>query len=162
MSVYKRKKKDGSYTWWFTRTINSRRYRERIPTARTEKQAKDAEQEFLRQLHDGTYGKAQQGSITLKEFVDTVYLKWAKENKRSWQDDTYRVRALLAAFGDKRLCDITPFSIEAYKRKRLKTPIVYKTKDKRKEPKVKERSPGAVDRELALLSTSFRVALTLP
>jgi len=157
MSVYKRKNKNGSFTWWFTKTINGTRYRERIPTARTKAQAEEAERDYLKQIHDEAFGKLK-GTITLKEFFDTTYLKWAKENKRSWGDDVYRIRALMQVFGNKRLCDITPFAIESYKRKRLKTPIVYKTKSG-EVTSSKERSPGVVNRELTLLSAIFRVAI---
>jgi integrase len=157
MSVYKRKNKNGSFTWWFTKTISGVRYRRRIPTARTKAQAEEAERDYLSQIHDESFGKLK-GNITLKEFFDQSYLKWAKENKRSWQDDVYRVRAMLAVFGNKRLCDITPFAIESYKRKRLKTPIVYKTKFGEVSSS-KERSPAVVNRELTLLSAIFRVAI---
>lgn len=157
MSVYKRKNENGSITWWFTKTINGRRFRRRIPTARTKAQAEEAERDYLKQIHDDAFGKLK-GTITLKEFVEQSYLKWAKENKRSWGDDVYRVRALLEVFGNKRLCDITPFAIEVYKRRRLKTPVVFKTKFGEVSTS-KERTPGAVNRELTLLSAIFRVAI---
>jgi integrase len=120
-------------------------------------QAEEAEQDYRKQIHDDAFGKLK-GTITLKEFVEQSYMKWAKENKRSWEDDVYRVKALLAAFGSKRLCDITAFAIESYKRRRLKAPIVYKTKSGEVSTS-KERTPGAVNRELTLLSAIFRVAI---
>jgi len=154
MSVYRRKNKDGSYTWWFSKTINGVRHRQRIPTAKTRRQAKDAESEFMSQLHDDTYGKTK-GTITLKEFFDK-YMKWARENKKSWKHDDFRSRPLLAAFGNKRLCDISSFHVEAYKRKRLKTPV--RKHEKSLKPD-KARTPATVNRELALLSAIFRVAI---
>jgi integrase len=151
MSVYRRKNKDGSFTWWVTKTINGVRHRKRIPTARTQRQAEEAERQFLVDLHQGKVGKAQ-GSITFKEFVERTYLKWAKDNKRSWKTDEYRITPLLEFFGNRRLCDISPFLVEGYKVKRLKTPIKFKTM-------TRKRSVAVVNRELCLLSAIFRVAI---
>lgn len=155
MSVYRRRNKDGSTTWWFTKTINGVRHRQRIPTASTRKQAKDGEREYMSQLHDDTFGKIT-GTITLKEFFDKTYMKWAKENKKSWRHDDFRSRPIIESFGSKRMCDISAFHVEAYKRKRLKTPV--RKHEKSLKPD-KPRTPATVNRELALLSAIFRVAI---
>jgi integrase len=159
MSVYKRKNKNGSFTWWFTKTINGERHRRRIPTARTKAQAEEAERDYLKQIHDGEFDQLK-GTITLKEFVEETYLKWTKDHKRSWKADTFRVKAILAFFGKKRLCDISPFLIESYKIKRLKTPIEFKKKTSDGYAvTTRPRSVAVVNRELCLLSAIFRVAI---
>ena len=80
------------------------------------------------------------------------YLPWAKVNKRSWRIDICRLKAINAFFGKKRLMEISPILIESYKRTRLRTPIISKTK-------TKQRSPAAVNRELCLLSKIFSRAV---
>ncbi len=159
MSVYKRKNENGSFTWWFTKTINGRRFRRRIPTARTKSQAEEAERDYLKQIHDDAFDQLK-GTITLKQFVEETYLQWTKDNKRSWKDDTFRVKAILAFFGKKRMCDISPFAIESYKSKRLKTPVEFKKKTKEGyRTTSRPRSAAVVNRELCLLSAIFRVAI---
>ncbi len=61
------------------------------------------------------------------DFVDRVYLPWAKTNKRSWKDDEYKLPVLKAFFHNTSLRDITPFSIERFKQTRLATPTKHKT-----------------------------------
>jgi integrase len=157
MSVYKRFRKDGkSFTWWSRFRLKGRRYERRLPAARTRAQAIEDERKLIRSIEEGT-DKAK-GSISLKEFVEQFYLKWTKENKRSWQDDIYRLNPILGALGKKELREISPFDIERYKRQRQKTPITFKNK-KKEVTGTRERSPGAVNRELALLSAIFRVAI---
>ena len=147
MSVYKR---EGH--WHFTKTINGKRYRGALKTARTKVQAEEAERRILTGIHEGKYGKSK-GTTTFKDFSEKTYLPWAKTNKRSWKMDVYRLKALLAFFGKQRLCDISPFDVERFKVKRRDTPVVSKTKSK-------IRSVAAVNRELRLLSRIFRLAIT--
>lgn len=147
MSVYKR---EGH--WHFTKTINGKRYRGALKTARTKAQAEEAERKKLNDIHEGTYNKPK-GNKALKEFVEKTYLPWAKANKRSWKIDSYRLKAVLAFFGNKRLCEISPFDVEKFKIKRRDTAVVSKTK-------AKARSVAAVNRELRLLSRIFKLAIT--
>ncbi len=122
-----------------------------IPTARNKKQAADAERTAIQQIHEGKYGTPA-GSMLLKDYVTKHYEPWTKLNKRSWRIDLCRLKPIVAFFGKHKLRDISPFLIESYKLARLKTPIVSKKSQK-------ERSPAAVNRELALLSTIFRQAM---
>ncbi len=163
MSVYKRtwKQKDGStaFCWYFHRTIDGVRYRDRIPTARTKREADEAERKILAQIHEGTYGKPK-GNTTLREFVEGTFIPWSKENKKSWRSDLSRLKPILAYFGKKRLREIceNPFLVETFKSKRLKAPVVYKTKNG--QGKQKNRSKAAVNRELQLLSRIFTLAMS--
>lgn len=147
MSVYKR-----NGHWHFTKTINGVRYRGAFKTARTKAQAEEAERKTLNEIHEGTYGKTK-AKETLKDFVDNIYIPWAKVNKRSWKMDIYRLKAVLAFFGKKRLCEISPFDVEKFKITRRDTPVVSKTK-------AKPRSVAAVNRELRLLSKILKLAVT--
>ena len=147
MAVYKRGKH-----WHFTKTINGVRYRGAFKTARTKAQAEEAERKVLNEIHEGTHGKTK-AKETFKEFVDNIYIPWAKTNKRSWKMDVYRLKAVLAFFGKKRLCEISPFDVERFKVTRRDTPVVSKKK-------TKNRSVAAVNRELRLLSRIFKLAVT--
>jgi len=67
--------------------------------------------------------------------------------------DIYRLKAVLDFFGKKRMCEISAFDIERFKIKRRDTPVVSKTK-------TKKRTAAAVNRELRLLSKIFKLAVT--
>src|SRR5262249_14339987 len=118
---------------------------------RTKAQAEEAEGKLLTEIHEGIFGTPK-GMITLSEHTAKHYLPWAKLNKRSWKIDVCRLKAITAFFGNKRLKEIISILIESYKRIRLKTPILSKTK-------TKQRSPAAVNRELCLLSRIFSRAI---
>jgi len=68
------------------------------------------------------------GTVKFTDFVDDVYLPWAKANKRSWKDDEYKLPVLKAFFHNTSLRDITPFSIERFKQMRLTTPTTTEVK----------------------------------
>ncbi|HEY3042300.1 MAG TPA: hypothetical protein VGJ66_26455, partial [Pyrinomonadaceae bacterium] len=112
-----------------------------IPEARTKEQAIQAQTKIKRDIFDDKYDRAA-GNKDFTEFVDEVFVPWAKASKRSWQDDEERARPLKEFFKGKRLRDITPMLIEKYKQLRLKTKTLHK----------RERSPATVNRELQVLS----------
>jgi len=115
----------------------------------------------MMELDKGKYGK-QFGTMLLAEFVgnpdaennqfgEGTFLEWARNNKRSWKHDRFRVRVLLAAFRGKALGEISPLAIE-----RLKSARQHSfTKSE------KQRSPASVNRELELLSRIFSLAIRL-
>ena len=118
MTVRKRGK-----VWWYD--FGHHRYRGPIPEARTKHEAEQAEIKLKRDVFEGKYGK-QFGTMLFAEFVgdpddeqsqfgEGTFLEWAKNNKRSWKHDRYRMRALLAAFKGKKLGDISPLVIERFK-----------------------------------------------
>lgn len=153
MAVYKRtwKRPDGSKAscWYFHKTINGVRYRDRIPTARTKGQAEEAERQFLSEIHAGAYGKPQ-GRIKVREFVEKHYLPWARANKRSWRNDESRVKPILEFFDSKMLCEINSNMVlefrEALRGRKTKRGI---------------RSPASVNRVLEVLSRLFTRAIEL-
>ena len=147
MAVYKR---DGH--WHFTKTINGVRYRGALKTARTKAQAEEAYIDVLKEIHEGAYGKPT-GNKTLKEFVEKIFIGWSKSQKKSWRSDLSRLKPIMEFFGKQKLGDISPFRIESFKIKRLKTPVSYKKVEK-------PRSAASVNRELQLLSRIFTLAIS--
>jgi integrase len=142
MSVYKR-----NGHWHFTKTINGVRYRGAFKTARTKAQAEEAYLQVLTQIHEGTYGTGRR-SKTLRDFVEQIYIPWAKNNKRSWKSDQSMLKPILEYLGKKPLSQISPFDVERYKVKRRDSVTV------RKQP----RSKSSVNHELKLLSRIFQLA----
>ena len=63
--------------------IRRQRYRGALPEARTKAQAERAETKIKTMVYERKYGKVS-ASIPFAEFVHSVYLPWAKANKRSW------------------------------------------------------------------------------
>ena len=148
MSVYRR----GGH-WYFSKTINGERHRGALKTARNKVQAEQAESRIILDIHQGKYGQPKRQTRTLQDYIDRVYLPWAKANKRSYRMDSYRVKPIAAFFAKRLLSDISPFLVERFKRERLNTPIVYPHK-------TKPRSVASVNRELCLLSKILSLAVT--
>ncbi|MBA2526897.1 MAG: site-specific integrase [Pyrinomonadaceae bacterium] len=121
--------------------------KEAVPEARTKAEAEQVQTQIKRAIFDDKYNRAA-GNKDFAEFVDEVFVPWAKASKRSWQDDEERARPLKAFFEGKRLRDITPMLIEKYKQQRLNTTTLHKRK----------RSPATVNRELQVLSKVFSMA----
>jgi len=99
------------YDFW----INGTRYRGSIKEARTRDQAEQAEVRLRNEVFEGTYGARKRIVPLFEEFVNDTYLPWAKTNRRSWKSDELRCKALVKHFGAKRLDEITPEMIEAFK-----------------------------------------------
>ena len=144
MSVSKR----GS-VWYYYIKIKGVRYRGSIPEARTKYLAQEAERKIRNEIFEGRYGAAQSNK-TLGEFVEEIYLPWAKANKRSWRNDVSRLKPILAYFGGRKLIDINPFTVEKYKIDRSKTITI----------RGAQRSKATVNRELELLSRIYTLAIS--
>jgi integrase len=127
--------------------INSRRFREAIPEARTKAQAERAETLARQEIYDGRYGTTL--APVFETFAREVYLPWAKANKRSWRADVEHLEVLIRAFGQKRLDEITPGHIEQFKRERRESVT----------RRGKLRTPASVNRELEVLSRLFTLAM---
>ncbi len=146
-------------TWWYD--FHNHKYRGPIPEARTKYEAEQAEVKLKRDVFEGKYGE-QLGTMLFGDFVgnpdakddsfgEGTFLEWAKNNKRSWKHDRFRVRVLVEAFRGRTLGYISPLAIEALKNKRRQSISQRK----------KERSPASVNRELELLSRIFSLAVRL-
>ena len=147
MSVYKRGKKDTHWHYYFR--VRGVRYRGAIPEAHTKWEAEQAELKLKQEVFEGRFGLIQAGKMKLDQFVDEIYMPWAKANKRSWKNDEIYTSVLKHSFKGKMLCEITPFSIEKFKHERMKTPTMNGT----------VRAPASVNREFETLSRLFNLAI---
>jgi integrase len=152
MSVYKRGDR-----WWFSKTINGVRIRKPLPTARTKAMAEEAERHELMKLHRKRYGGRDDQLIG--DFVDKVYLPWARTNKSGPREDERNSATIKRWFKGKRFSQVSPLLVEKFKRERLQTPVVRKRKIEGKLVTVEQpRRPATVNRELACLSKIFTMA----
>lgn len=149
MSVYKRGSQ-GTH-WHYSFRVRGVRYRGAIKEARTKKQAEQAESQLKQDIFEGKFGRLETGTMKLKDFIDEIYMPWAKANKKSWVNDNYNKVILIKVFGNKQLREIQPLDIERFKSKRLATKTRFKT----------ERAPASVNREFELLSRIFTLAIAL-
>jgi integrase len=134
MAVYKRfngkriKPSDPNWdrgTWVVEFNLRGHRVKEAIPEAQTKKQAEQVETQIKQAIFDRKYNRA--SAVTrFSEFVDGVFLPWARENKRSWKDDGQRVGKLKEFFGQRAIRDITPMLIEKFKSELRKSDSRYK------------------------------------
>jgi integrase len=77
-----------------------------------------------------------------------VFLPWARENKRSWEDDEQRAGKLKEFFGQRAIRDVTPMLIEKFKSELRKSDSRYG----------RPFSPATVNRYLQVLSRVLSMA----
>lgn len=142
--------------WSYAFMIDGVRYRGAIPEATTKREAEEVETQVRHSVFEGTYRSPDRrdfeenlGASLISTFIHEVYLPWAIDNKRSWRNDVYRGRSIADYFRKKAFRDITPMTIEKFKRDRLGTATKFGRK----------RSPNAVNKELQLLSRIFSMAV---
>jgi integrase len=128
--------------------IRRQRYRGAIPEARTKAEAERAETKIKSTVYERKYGKVS-ASIPFTEFVQSTCLPWARANKRSSSDDEFHAKAFCSHFGNRRLSEIDYQMIEEFKIERMKLITRYG----------RTRKPASVNRELAILSRIFRMAV---
>ena len=128
--------------------IRTHRYRGAIPEARTKAQAQQAEVKIKNKIYERKYGKIS-ASQNFAEFVTNTYLPWARANKRSSRDDELHANVFCRHFGKKALNEIDQQMIEDFKVERMKTITRYG----------RQRKPASVNRELAILSGIFSMAV---
>lgn len=155
MPVYRRRYKDeagrvryGHY--YFKFVVGGEVFKETVLTARTKKQAEEAERKARQDVHDGVYGA--KGSRQLfSAFVEEVYLPHVQQHHRDYYHYQIHARTLCEYFKGRRLGQISPLAVESFKRERLKTPVRGN----------KPRKPRAVNGELTTLSAIFSLAVRL-
>jgi integrase len=145
--------------WRYAFTIRGVRYRAAIPEARTKYEAEQAELEAKKAVFEGRFGRPSGEHEFAKfvgdpdakdgEFAEGTYLAWAKANKRSWRHDRFRAQVLIEYFRGKTFAQISPLLVEKYKRERRESITV----------RGGTRAPATVNRELALLSRIFTLAM---
>ena len=72
--------------WHYAFCIRGVRYRGALPEARTKFQAAKAETKIRQDVYEGRYGRAT-GEMSFEKFVEDVYKPWARENKRSFENN---------------------------------------------------------------------------
>lgn len=135
--------------WYFDFMVKGVRYRQSVSGARTKQEALRAEAETRQAVHEGRYGKSVESPQKFREFVEQVYLPWAKTTKKSWYSEVTKLRVLCNVFGDKNLSEISPMAIERYKRQRKEALTNKGT----------PRSPQSVNIELNILSRICDLAI---
>lgn len=143
MAVYKR-----GTRWYYDFTIRRKRFREVIPEATTKAQAEQAETFFKQAIFENKFGN-QKGNTMFEDFAKRVYLKWAKDNKRSAFHDENQLPHFLPYFKDMTLKEITGEHVERFKQARKNEITNRGTK----------RSANTVNRDLALISKIFSLAV---
>src|SRR5260370_14882018 len=128
--------------------IRNQRYRGAIQEAGTKAEAEQAEIKTKNKVYERKYGKLS-ASRNFAEFVNGTYLPWARVNKRSSRDDELHASVFCRHFGKKALDEIDQQMIEDFKVKRMKTITRYGI----------PRKPASVNRELAILSGIFTMAV---
>jgi len=131
MSVYRRKYKDektgearsGSY--YFKFDVDGITYKETVKTARTRKQAAEAERRARDAVHAGLYGQKGRRQL-FEEFARDVWLKWAEQHHRDTYNDSLRVNLLCGHFKGLTLSQISQIAIERFKSEYARTPTKWK------------------------------------
>ena len=109
--------------------------------------AEQVETQIRQAIFDRKYNRA--SAVTrFSDFVDGVFLPWARENKRSYKDDVQRAVRLKKFFGQRAIRDITPMLIEKFKSELRKTDSKYE----------RPLSPATVNRFLQVLSRALSMA----
>jgi integrase len=155
MSVYRRKWKDketgkihlGGY--YFKFDVDGVTYKETVKTARTKKQAEDAERRARQEVHEGVYGgKGRQ--MLFSQFVNEIYLPWSEQNGRASSHYKHKLHAemLCEYFQGRTLGQISALAVERFKRERANAATKFGD----------TRSPHTVNSELTTLSGVFTLA----
>ena len=134
--------------WYYDFRIRRSRYRGVIPEARTKAQAETVEVRIRNKIFDRKYN-TQADTLTLAEFIWSVYLPWARLNKRRPINDELYCRTFEEFFGKKTFAQISPLLIERFKKERRESLTIHG----------KQRSPASVNRELEVLSRILSMAV---
>ncbi len=147
MGVYRKLKSDGSWDWYIDYRFQGRRLRERIGPNKA--QARTVLQKRRVEMAEGKFlEKRRESKTTLAEMAKLYLDNHAKPAKRSWKDDKRLLDGFVEYFGDIRLSEITPLTLENYRRDK-------KTPDK----KGKKLADATLNRHMAALKTMFSKAV---
>ncbi len=130
--------------WHYAFCIRGVRYRGALPEARTKVQAQKAETKIRQEVYDGRYGRPT-GETSFEKFVEEVYKPWARENKRSFENnEKYKLPMIYESksLKGKTFAQISPLLLEKYKKERRESEL----KDGR------TRKPSTINRELEIIS----------
>ncbi len=111
--------------WHYAFCIRGVRYRGAIPEARTKFEAEKAETKISQEVYEGRYGRPT-GEKDFGRFVGEVYKPWARENKRSFENnEKYKLPMICESksLKGKTFAQISPLLIEKYKKERRELPL---------------------------------------
>jgi integrase len=155
MAVYRRKWKDretgktcfGNY--YFKFVVDGVTYKETVKTARTKKQAEDAERRARQEVHEGIYG-GRDRQMLFSQFVKEVYLPWSEQNSKPASHYKHGLHAKMFCeyFEGRTLGQISALAVERFKRESASLKTKYGD----------TRSPHTVNSELTTLSGIFSLA----
>jgi integrase len=156
MSVYRRKWKDektgeirlGSYFFKFE--IDGQVYKETVKTARTKKQAEEAERQARDAVHQGVFGHTGKRQL-FSTFAREVYMKWAEQHHRNMYDERLRVNLLCEHFKGLTLAQISQLAVKRFKLGYARTPTRWD----------KPRAPRTVNIALETLSSILTKAVDM-
>jgi integrase len=134
--------------WYYDFMIRRQRYRGVIPEALNKAQAEEAEVRMRSKVFEGKY-RPQADNVMLAEFIDSVYLPWARLNKRHPRNDEMHCKAIKEFFGKKTFAQLSPMLIEKFKKHRRESITIFG----------KPRSPASVNRDLEVLSKILSMAV---
>lgn len=144
--------------WQFLFMINGRRYHRSVPEATTKRQAEKAEAVFKGELLQGRYKLAEGRKYPKLSKLIEVYLDYSRQNKTSYKTDEYTTGIFLEVIGDKSIDEITPLTIERWKKYRKNCKAKTTTKDGYKELD-RFVSKSSINREMRSLSKMFSIAV---
>lgn len=145
-AVYVRKTRQGRERWYLDyRDAGGKRIQKVAGHAFSSDEAISALKSAVFKEHRKEWGiQAPPERVLFSEFSRMYLDDYAKQNKRSWKDDHYRLRASMGPFFDNfALGEITPHMIEQYKAHRLESGV----------------SKSTVNREITLLKKMFNLAI---
>ena len=150
-SVYIRKTKQGKERWYVDYQASGERIREVVANAQNKAEAVLHLQEKIKEAFSGVYDIKTKVQISFSEFSEVYLRDYAKQNKKSWKDDMYRINAHMKPFFEGYVLDeINPHLIENYKAERLKS-TARKSKEKI--------SRSSINRELTILKKMLNLAV---
>jgi integrase len=122
-----------------------------LPEARNKVQAQKAETKIRQEVYDGRYGRPT-GETSFEKFVEGVYKRWARENKRSFENnEKYKLPMICESksLKGKTFAQISPLLIEKFKKERRESEL----------ENGRTRKPSTINRELQILSRIFSLAI---
>ena len=139
--------------WWMEFKLRGHHVHESIPGARTQAQAERAENSIREEIYNGKYDRVAK-TKGFSDFVETVFVPWAKGNKLSWRHDECRAEKLKQFFRRRPLREINPMMV-----RRLKNELLgEKTRRVDFDGERTQRKGSTVNRYLQLLSKIFELA----
>lgn len=122
MPVYQRKDTQ-SKRFYYKFDIDGVTYKRNIPTARTRRQAEEAERQARDDVHAGRYGKKKDMLFT--EFVEKHYRPWSEQHHKNQVGDKTISDLLCKYFPSITLSQLSRFSVENFKLTLAKTKTIY-------------------------------------